>query len=87
MKAAEDAAWSTAMSNSLTSMFDNIGNIGKERDTNNLALLEIIGKNANYTAEQKALMEKIYPGLFSSTSPSGGSAGKREREKKQNKKK
>ena len=71
MKAAEDAAWSASMSSSLTSMFDNLGSIGKERGTNNLALLEIIGKNANYTAEQKALMEKIYPGLFSSTSPSG----------------
>lgn len=66
MKAAEDAAWSEAMSSSLTSLFNSIGNIGKERDINNLALLEIIGENANYTAEQKALMEKIYPGLFSS---------------------
>ena len=85
MKAAEDAAWSSSMSSSLTSMFDNIGNIGKERGTNKLALLEIIGKNANYTAEQKALMEKIYPGLFSSTSPSGGSTAKRKKKTEQEK--
>ena len=31
MKAAEDAAWSSAMSASATSMFDNLGAIGKER--------------------------------------------------------
>ena len=61
MKAAEDAAWSTAMSSSLTSMFDNIGNIGKERISNILATAKTLIKSG-----QTGAAEKLLKGVFGS---------------------
>lgn len=60
MKAAEDAAWSEAMSSSLTSMFNNAGAIGKERGENALAALKLISEGKTYTPEQKEIMKGLF---------------------------
>ena len=60
MKAAEDAAWSSAMSTSATSMFDNLGAIGKEKEENALAALKLISEGKTYTPEQKEIMKGLF---------------------------
>lgn len=71
MKAAEDAAWSEAMSSSLTSMFNNAGDIGKERRENALAALRLIGEGKTYTPEQKELLKGIFDYLDLDISETG----------------
>ena len=63
MKAAEDAAWSSAMSASATSMFDNLGAIGKERRENALAALKLISEGKTYTPEQQELINDIFAAI------------------------
>lgn len=67
MKAAEDAAWSASMSSSLTSLFDNIGNIGKERVSSILATAETLSKNGQIDAAEK-LYKRVYGPDFSLSS-------------------
>lgn len=63
MKSAEDAAWSSAMSASATSIFDNLGAIGKERGENALAALKLIGEGKTYTPEQQELIDDIFASI------------------------
>lgn len=60
MKTAEDAAWSSAMSSSATSLFDNLGAIGKEKRENALATLKLISEGKTYTPEQKEMMRSLF---------------------------
>lgn len=64
MKAAEDAAWSSSMSSSLTSMFDNLGSIGKEKISNILATAETLTKSGQIEAAEK-LYKRVYGPAFS----------------------
>lgn len=51
MKLAEDNAWSAAMSSNLTSMFDNLGLIGKEGLEREDAAAKILAESKNLTPE------------------------------------
>lgn len=53
MKAAEDAAWSESMSSSLTSLFNNAGDIGKESIERDLATAENLQKAGQIEAAEK----------------------------------
>ena len=79
MKAVENAAWSTSMSSSLTSLFDNLGSIGNEKTSKMLATAETLAKSGQIDAAEK-LYQKVYGPKFSlkresaSTSNSSSSA-------------
>lgn len=51
LKMAEDDAWSKAMASSMTSLFDNLGAIGKERLDREDAVATILGQAKNLTPE------------------------------------
>lgn len=51
LKMAEDEAWSKAMTSSMTSLFDNLGAIGKERLDREDAVATILGQAKNLTPE------------------------------------
>ena len=51
LKMAEDDAWSKAMTSSMTSLFDNLGAIGKERLDREDAVATILGQAKNLTPE------------------------------------
>lgn len=86
MKAAEDAAWSSAMSSSVTSMFDNLGAIGKERGENALAALKLIGEGKTYTPEQKEIMQGLFDYLGLDIKNSATKESKRKKKQKKSQK-
>ena len=59
---AEDQAWNAANSANMTSLFDNLGAIGKENKEIRLAAIKALGEG-KITAEQLAGYAKIFPDL------------------------
>ena len=59
-KLAEDQAWSEAMATSMTSLFDNLGAMGKEDKSSELASLKLIGDGITYTPEMEPLIKQIF---------------------------
>lgn len=56
---AEDQAYDTAVSSNMTSLFDNLGAIGKEKASQTQAALKLLGDGITYTDEMLPLLEDM----------------------------
>lgn len=59
-KIAEDQAWSEAMSSSMTGLFDNLGEMGKESFSKVQAFLDLMGKGVVYTEQMYPMLQKLF---------------------------